>query len=192
MKQYKLEPTSKKSLLEYTVWRKTLENGKDVIAILETGWRWGSFAIHVPETEKEIIEWANVNCGNPDYYQSIEEVFNDYAVESVEEFLTVIMPDPNLEFHEMNDYNAEMIETWDGCWEDWSIRTGWTEDAPVLDDVDELIEEVDEAYAEEYEDGVEALGWTFQTCEYEMHCKPMITPIDENGEEIGEPMMSEE
>jgi hypothetical protein len=84
-----------------------------------------------------------------------------------------------------------MNSTWDGCWEDWSIRTGWTADSPVLENIDELIEEIDEAYAEEYEEGVEALGWTFDDCEYEMHCKPMITPVDENGEEIGEPMQSE-
>jgi hypothetical protein len=54
-----------------------------------------------------------------------------------------------------------------------------------------MIEEVVEAYSEEYEEGVEELGWSFQDCEYEMHCKPMITQVDIDGEEIGEPMQSE-
>ena len=177
MKQYKLEPTSKKSLLEYTVWRKTLENGKDVIAILETGWRWGSFALHVPETEKEIIEWANVNCGNPDYYQSIEEVFNDYAVESVEEFLTVIMPDPNLEFHEMNDYNAEMIETWDGCWEDWSL--GGSVEAEEGVDMDVILEELEEGWYEDSWSYMEENGWLEEESYFEICTTITLEEMDD-------------
>ena len=88
------------------------------------------------------------------------------------------------------DYpDAQMNSTWDGCWEDWDIRVFGEE--VEIPDVEDLIETIDDAYNEEYEEGVEALGWEFMNCEYEMHCKPMLTPIDENGEEIGEPMQSE-
>jgi hypothetical protein len=88
------------------------------------------------------------------------------------------------------DYpDAEMQSTWDGCWEDWSIRSN----GEILEgeDVEAMIEEVVEAYSEEYEEGVEELGWSFQDCEFEMHCRPTITQIDRDGEEIGEPMQSE-
>ena len=60
------------------------------------------------------------------------------------------------------------------------------------EDVEAMIEEVEEAYSEEYEEGVEELGWSFQDCEFEMHCKPMITQVDTDGEAIGEPRVSED
>jgi hypothetical protein len=83
-----------------------------------------------------------------------------------------------------------MQSCWDGCWEDWSVRTSYN--APDLDQEDFDFEEIEEAYCEEYEDGVEALGWQFADCEFEMHCKPMITEVNEDGEEIGEPRVSED
>lgn len=223
MKYYKLEPTYKKSLVEFYTFTRPLSDLKEdhglhedakAYLVKEIGWRWGDFTIEVPETEEEINEWLEFR--DDGQYETFYDLAVDYGltetdeetgeevlpsdrsiVELIEEMLLPDLDDDYIMISE--DYpDAEMNSTWDGCWEDWSIRTGWTEDAPiksismVLDDVDELIEEVDEAYAEEYEDGVESLGWTFEHCEYEMHCKPMITPIDENGEEIGEPMMSEE
>ena len=217
MKYYRLEPTYKKSLVEFYTFTRPLSDLKEdhglhedakAYLVKEIGWRWGDFTIEVPETDEEIAEWLEFK--DEGQYETFYDLAVDYGLtetdeETGEEVLPsdrsvveliegMLLPDLDDDYIMISeDYpDAQMNSTWDGCWEDWSIRTGWTEDAPVLDDVDELIEEVDEAYAEEYEDGVEALGWTFQTCEYEMHCKPMITPIDENGEEIGEPMMSEE
>ena len=217
MKYYRLEPTYKKSLVEFYTFTRPLSDLKEdhglhedakTYLVKEIGWRWGDFTIEVPETDEEIAEWLEFK--DEGQYETFYDLAVDYGLtetdeETGEEVLPsdrsvveliegMLLPDLDDDYIMISeDYpDAQMNSTWDGCWEDWSIRTGWTEDAPVLDDVDELIEEVDEAYAEEYEDGVEALGWTFQTCEYEMHCKPMITPIDENGEEIGEPMMSEE
>jgi len=217
MKYYRLEPTYKKSLVEFYTFTRPLSDLKEdhglhedakAYLVKEIGWRWGDFTVEVPETDEEIAEWLEFK--DEGQYETFYDLAVDYGLtetdeETGEEVLPsdrsvveliegMLLPDLDDDYIMISeDYpDAQMNSTWDGCWEDWSIRTGWTEDAPVLDDVDELIEEVDEAYAEEYEDGVEALGWTFQTCEYEMHCKPMITPIDENGEEIGEPMMSEE
>jgi len=217
MKYYRLEPTYKKSLVEFYTFTRPLSDLKEdhglhedakAYLVKEIGWRWGDFTVEVPETDEEIAEWLEFK--DEGQYETFYDLAVDYGLtetdeETGEEVLPsdrsvveliegMLLPDLDDDYIMISeDYpDAQMNSTWDGCWEDWSIRTGWTEDAPVLDDVDELIEEVDEAYAEEYEDGVETLGWTFQTCEYEMHCKPMITPIDENGEEIGEPMMSEE
>ena len=217
MKYYRLEPTYKKSLVEFYTFTRPLSDLKEdhglhedakAYLVKEIGWRWGDFTVEVPETDEEIAEWLEFK--DEGQYETFYDLAVDYGLtetdeETGEEVLPsdrsvveliegMLLPDLDDDYIMISeDYpDAQMNSTWDGCWEDWSIRTGWTEDAPVLDDVDELIEEVDEAYAEEYEEGVEALGWTFETCEYEMHCKPMITPIDENGEEIGEPMMSEE
>ena len=82
-----------------------------------------------------------------------------------------------------------MNNTSDGCWDEWSINTHCDTE---LEDIGALVEDVKEAYYEDHEEGVEQLGWVFQGCEYEMQCKPMLTPINEHGEEIGEPMKSED
>ena len=71
-----------------------------------------------------------------------------------------------------------MIDCWDGCWEDWDIVTG----GPKLSDVDEMMEEIEEAYNEEYEEGVEALGWQFMDNSFEIHCNVTVTPCNEYGE----------
>jgi hypothetical protein len=216
MKYFKLEPTYKKSLVEFYTFSRPLSDlkedhglHKDAKAhlIKEIGWRWGDFTIEVPETDDEIAEWLEFK--DEGQYDTFYDLAVDYGLtetdeETGEEVLPsdrsvveliqdMLLPDLDDDYIMISeDYpDAQMNSTWDGCWEDWSIRTGWTADSPVLENIDELIEEIDEAYAEEYEEGVEALGWTFDDCEYEMHCKPMITPVDENGEDIGEPMQSE-
>jgi hypothetical protein len=216
MKYFKLEPTYKKSLVEFYTFSRPLSDlkedhglHKDAKAhlIKEIGWRWGDFTIEVPETDDEIAEWLEFR--DEGQYDTFYDLAVDYGLtetdeETGEEVLPsdrsvveliqdMLLPDLDDDYIMISeDYpDAQMNSTWDGCWEDWSIRTGWTADSPVLENIDELIEEIDEAYAEEYEEGVEALGWTFDDCEYEMHCKPMITPVDENGEDIGEPMQSE-
>jgi len=216
MKYFKLEPTYKKSLVEFYTFSRPLSDlkedhglHKDAKAhlIKEIGWRWGDFTIEVPETDDEIAEWLEFR--DEGQYDTFYDLAVDYGLtetdeETGEEVLPsdrsvveliqdMLLPDLDDDYIMISeDYpDAQMNSTWDGCWEDWSIRTGWTADSPVLENIDELIEEIDEAYAEEYEEGVEALGWTFDDCEFEMHCKPMITQIDRDGEEIGEPMQSE-
>lgn len=217
MKYFRLEPTYKKSLVEFYTFSRPLSDLKEdhglhedakAHLIKEIGWRWGDFTIEVPETDEEIAEWLEFK--DEGQYDTFYDLAVDYGLtetdeETGEEVLPsdrsvveliqdMLLPDLDDDYIMISeDYpDAQMNSTWDGCWEDWNLRTGWTEDSPVLENVDELIEEIDEAYAEEYEDGVEALGWTFEHCEYEMHCKPMITPIDENGEEIGEPMQADD
>jgi hypothetical protein len=211
MKYFKLEPTYKKSLVEFYTFSRPLSDlmegaEKDAKAFLvkEIGWRWGDFTIEVPETDDEIAEWLEYKDeGN---YDNFYDLAVDYGLtelteegedilpadktvsELIEQLLLPDLDDDCILISE--DFpDAQMNSTWDGCWEDWSVRTSYG--APDFDEEEFDFEEVEEAYCEEYEEGVESLGWTFDDCEYEMHCNPMITPIDENGEDIGEPMQSE-
>src|SRR5210317_2006486 len=122
MKQLIIEPTYKKSVLEYQVWTKEID-GHNVRAVMELGWRWGSFYINIPDSEEEIIEWANTISKQPSYYKTVDEVLNDYGYESVEELKSsdIFLPSTDEEHIELDDYDTEMIDCWDGCWEDWCV-----------------------------------------------------------------------
>lgn len=200
MKHYKLEPTYKKSLVELYTFKRPLSDlvegheNRNAILVKEIGWRWGDFTIDVPETEAEVKEWLEYQHDGT--YETFDELVEDYGLEtenkSIQEVMEeVLLPDLDDDYIMISeDYpDAQMNSTWDGCWEDWDIRVFGEE--VEIPDVEDLIETIDDAYNEEYEEGVEALGWEFMNCEYEMHCKPMLTPIDENGNDIGEPMQSE-
>ena len=188
MKHFRIEPTYKKSVVEYTVFRRPLDDltgneedkGKFAYLRKELGWRWGSFRIDVPETEEEIKEFLEERGG----YDSVAEYLADYwgdediIVESttLEEYLLPSTEDDFVDLTE--DYEAEMIDCWDGCWESWDIVTG----GPKLEDVDEMIEEIEDAYSEEYEEGVEGLGWQFMDNSFEIHCNVKVTPCNHYGE----------
>ena len=188
MKHFRIEPTYKKSVIELTVFRRPLDDltgneedkGKFAYLRKELGWRWGSFRIDVPETEEEIAEFLEERGG----YDSVAEYLADYYGEEdiIVESTTLdeyLLPNTEDDFVDLTeDYDAEMIDCWDGCWEDWDIVTG----GPKLSDVDEMIEEIEEAYNEEYEEGVEALGWQFMDNSFEIHCNVTVTPCNEYGE----------
>lgn len=188
MKHFRIEPTYKKSVIELSTFRRPLEEltgndedtGKFAYLRKELGWRWGSFMISVPDTEEEIKEFLEER-GN---YDSVAEYLADYwgdediIVESttLQEYL---LPSEDDDFVDLTeDYDAEMLDCWDGCWEDWDITTN----GPKLADVDEMIEEIEEAYSEDYEEGVEALGWQFIDNFFEIHCNVTVTPCNEHGE----------
>jgi hypothetical protein len=211
MKYFRIEPTYKKSLVEHYVFRRPLSDLTDDgpegnIATLtkEIGWRWGDFIATVPETEDEITEWLSYRDDGA--YSNFYDLAIDYGLtetdengeevlppsKSIQEMIEgLLLPDLDDDFVQITeDYpEAEMQSTWDGCWEDWTLNTGYK--GPELENLESIIEEVEEAYCEDYEEGVEALGWVFGECEYEMHCRPMITQIYADGEAIGEPMQSE-
>ena len=188
MKHFRIEPTYKKSVIELTVFRRPLDDltgneedkGKFAYLRKELGWRWGSFRIDVPETEEEIAEFLEERGG----YDSVAEYLADYYGEEdiIVESTTLdeyLLPNTEDDFVDLTeDYDAEMIDCWDGCWEDWDIVTG----GPKLSDVDEMMEEIEEAYNEEYEEGVEALGWQFMDNSFEIHCNVTVTPCNEYGE----------
>jgi hypothetical protein len=188
MKHFRIEPTYKKSVIEFTVFRRPLEEltgndedkGKFAYLRKELGWRWGSFMISVSDIEEEIAEFLEERGS----YESVAEYLADYHGEEdiIVESTTLqeyLLPSEDDEFVDLTeDYDAEMLDCWDGCWEDWGITTN----GPELEDTDDMIEEIEEAYSEEYEEGVEALGWQFLDNFYEIHCNVTVTPCDEYGE----------
>ena len=193
MKHYLLEPTYKKSLVEYTIFRRMNENNDPIFLRKELGWRWGSFIISVPETEEEamdylkskgyegedaIFDWAEAH-GHTIWDGEKEHLDPDTPLlKMIESQLLPLETDEFVDITE--DYeDAEMQEAWDGCWEFWSVDSYKVELTEA--DKEAMVEEAEEAYQEEYEEGVEELGWEFVDSCFELHCNPKITPCDENG-----------
>lgn len=190
MKYFLLEPTYKKSTVEKTFFRRELEPltgnpedaGKWAYVTKELGWRWGSFLISVPETEEEVLEFVkssgydDVLSWAIDHGESITQG-DDEVLPPNFSLYNYLVPSEDAEYVDVTeDYpEAEMYECWDGCWEDWEVSsTGTTPDVDI--------EEIEEAFSEDYEEGVEELGWTFVDMAFELHCNPKITPCDENGQ----------
>lgn len=67
------------------------------------------------------------------------------------------------------DYETEMVETWDGCWEDHD-----------MDECDEETQEWLEEFLEEnsYFD-LEEHGWIFDDSEMILDCDPIIEKVEE-------------
>ena len=157
MKHYRIEPTYKKSVIEIATFRRPLEEltgndedkGRWGYLRKELGWRWGSFMISVPDTEEEITEFLKERGE----YESVAHYLADYWGDddiitqspSLEEYLLPSTEDAFVDLTE--DYDAEMIDCWDGCWEDWGI----TVPGDDLENTEEMIEEIEEAYDVEYE-----------------------------------------
>ena len=190
MKYFLLEPTYKKSTVEKTFFRRELEPltgnpedaGKWAYVTKELGWRWGSFLISVPETEEEVLEFVkssgydDVLSWAIDHGESITQGDEEVLPPNFSLY-NYLVPSEDAEYVDVTeDYpEAEMYECWDGCWEDWEASsTGTTPDVDI--------EEIEEAFSEDYEEGVEELGWTFVDMAFELHCNPKITPCDENGQ----------
>ena len=178
MKRYKIEPTYKKSVIEYNSYRKELEDGTILHATMELGWRWGEFEILVPETEAEVLEWAQDKMGVDDtYFSSVTEVFEDYGEENYEGMKQHFLPAAEEEFHELDDYVYEMNSTWDGCWEDWTVQAFGEHNDKY--DVDELREQVEEGWGEESWDYMEKEGWEELDCYFEIHCPLTIEEVED-------------
>lgn len=168
MKYFLLEPTYKKSVVEYTTFVKKTEDAT-IRATREEGYRWGSWIIKVPETVEDAAEWCeDMNCSFEDDFE------NDLAA-----LIESATPDVENDFHEVDDYNNEFVELFDGCWGDWTIHiTGEGKDNY---DQEEIQEEVETAWEEEWNSGVENAGYEEQGCWCEIQVQPKLTPCDENG-----------
>lgn len=191
MKYFKVEPTYKKSVVEFDIFKRVDENGHNVFLRKELGWRWGSFMVSVPETMEEAQEWVE-NQG----YETFKDWAGDYGHLEYDEETQEYIEDPNIDYLELieeqllpkesddfvditEDYDMEMIDCWDGCWEDWTVNSYQTE---IDDDLrEEWIEAAEAAWEEDYQEGVEELGWEFVDNMFEMHCSPKIIPCDEHG-----------
>lgn len=187
MKYYRIEPTYKKSVVEWTIFRRE-HNGTNQFLRKELGWRWGSFVIEVPDTDEEKLEWAKEKG-----YDSLQECLEDYYghedVETDPNLSDYLLPDPEDDYVEITeDYNGQMIDCWDGCWDDWSISTPGADEDEEMDEEeqDAILEEAQIAYDEEYEEGVEALGWTFVDCQFDICCTTTAVECDEYGNVLEE------
>jgi hypothetical protein len=164
MRQFKMEPTWKKSVVEYTQFFKD-----GVHLTREEGWRGATFLINIPETEEEFLEWCNEKG-----YETIEEVkewyshvFENEAI--VDKYLAICGPDLGDKNFEMDDYDHEMVEMWDGCWADWTIATHG-EISLTEEEKDELLERIEELYDEDHIEGLEQDGWEQTNYWVEIQC----------------------
>lgn len=203
MKYFVMEPTYKKSIQEETVFKKEVD-GNTFWATLDVGWRWGSWLVRVPETEEEILSFANERFGDHYgahselYYPTIQSVYEDYVSgdceesdEQIIELIDLFTPDTSeaCTFHEVSDYDNDMIETWDGCWEDWSIRQKLSEDDDGYLDEDELdimLEEIEEGWNEDGYESIEQMDFEDVGCEFYINCPVTLKPCDENGKVFDE------
>ena len=197
MKHYRIEPTYKKSVIEFDIFKRHDEDGNLIFLRKELGWRWGEFMVSVPETEEEALEYIKEQG-----YEGEDAVLNwatdfghtvwDGETESLDPDTSLLemiqsqaLPNESDDFVDITeDYDMEMIECWDGCWEDWSVTSYVTD---IDDEQRELwIEEAEAAWEEDYQEGVEELGWEFVDNMFEMQCSPKIIPCDEHGTPLEE------
>jgi len=192
MKHFLLEPTYKKSLVEFTLFKRKDENDNTIFLRKELGWRWGSFRFSVPETEEEaleyikskgydgenaIFEWAE-DYGHTIWDGEEDKEYLDPNTSLVEMVKSQLLPSEADDFVDITeDYeDAEMIECDDGCWEFWRVSSYQTEISE--EDQESIVAEIEEVYSEEYEEGVENLGWEYVSTYFELHCNPKITECD--------------
>jgi hypothetical protein len=187
MKYFLIEPTYKKSVVEYNSFVKVI-NGVQTYATLEEGYRWGSFLMPIPETDEEIKAWLDSKDDASslqeylDWYHSVdEEEFNAMDTIDLAEYM---LPDPEDDSCLLTeDYgDAEMLDMWDGCWMFWNIRqNGDSENHLSEEESDQLSEEVEALYNEDYNESLEAADW--EHCDFytEIHSNLKITPCDSYG-----------
>jgi hypothetical protein len=179
MKHYRMEPTYKKSVVENTMYSKD-----GVIATYEEGYRWGQFVIHIPETEEEFEAWATkfgmtLEEANDNY----DYIFNDDSVD--DKYLAICGPDLEGDHFDLDDYDHEMIELWDGCWAFWHVAKKAADEEFTDEEEEELIEHLQElhedGYNDGYDDAVEHDGWEMTHCWTEVQSTITLVPCDEVG-----------
>jgi hypothetical protein len=168
-----MEPKYKKSVVEYTQFVKD-----GVFLTREEGWRGATFIINIPETEEEFLEWCQARG-----YDTIEDAKETYGhifenEDIVDKYLAICGPDLEEEFFEMEDYDHEMVEMWDGCWCDWTV-TSRGENALTEEQKEELVEAIQEIYDEDYIDGLEREGWAQTEYWVEIQCSVTLTQLSE-------------
>jgi len=113
---------------------------------------------------------------------------DDFILEDtpLEEYL---LPNTTDEFVDLTeDYeNVEMLDCWDGCWEFWNIRQNdfsIPEGGSLLSDSEqqELTEQIEEMYAENYDEGLIDDNWEHVDTWYEIHSSVTVTPCNHYGQ----------
>lgn len=173
MKYYLIEPQFKKCVTDLSTWKKEFEDGTVCWLTKEELYRSGSFVVRYPETDDEILEELQDRD-----IDSLEDFYEFYGEDAKLEELW--LPDAEEEWFEMEDYHAEMLEMWDGCATDWNlqvVRGDMTEE-----EKEDLLEQLENLYAEEFDCGIESDGWEHKGCHQQIHCALSINECDEHGE----------
>ena len=150
MKTYEVTPARKKSLIETRFWVKATDDGK-IFAEHETGWRSGTFIISVPETDEEIKQWLD-----------------DRDMELDDMQYTSFLPKKDDEVVDLSDYDFEISDTWDGCWEEWRLSC-YPENILTGDQLSTMTEEVEKKWQEDWEETLINDGWEELGSEYAIH-----------------------
>ena len=154
MKYYIITPKTKKSLFELQHYVR--EDGARIV--VETTWRGGEFKLTVPETEAEIKELLGDSYDEDDveYYSWLPEDDDDYV--------------------ELDDYQYEMLGTFDGCSEDYETYN------MDEDESEFLVEILEEEGSSVFWDEVEMFeGFESEACYYAIAGGFVLTECDENG-----------
>jgi hypothetical protein len=98
-----------------------------------------------------------------------------------------LIPDPEEDDTlELEDWEHEMLSTWDGCWEDYDVYAPYNWDRELDEDEKEqilevLTEEGSTALWEEYDEGHVMHGWNSADCTTVIYNGFTIEECDENG-----------
>ena len=175
MKYFRIEPEFKKAVTDTETWKKEIEGETAYLTKSET-YRWGAFLVRVPETDEEIKECLE------DKDMTMEDVKNFYGEDF--DLNELWLPDPTDEWYEMSDYQADMLEMWDGCATDWDIIVS----KDVLDEEakEEMLDHLMVVYDEEFDFGIVEEGWQEVDCVQEIHTTLSIVECEEDGTPLEE------
>lgn len=175
MKFYRIEPEYKKAVSDTTTWKKEI-NGETAYLTKCEVYRWGAFLIRVPETDEEIDERLE------EKEMTREDVKNFYGEDF--DLNELWLPDPEDGWYEMPDYQAELLEMWDGCSTDWDLII--SEEVLSEEDKEEMLDHLMVVYDEEYDFGLNEEGWEDIDCVQEINTTLSIVECDESGELLEE------
>ena len=170
MKYYRVEPKMKKSVVETQYYER--EDGLRLS--VEIGWRWGEFLLQAPETDEELQEWLD--------YRGISREEYDEDRDSYP-----LLPDPEEDDTlELEDWEHEMLSTWDGCWEEYDVFLGYKSEVELTEEMkDEIIEMLSEegscALWDEWEEGHPLHGWDSTDCTTVIYNGFTLVESDEHG-----------
>jgi len=175
MKYVKVEPQFKKCVTDTTTWKKVIEGETAYLTKCET-YRGGSFLINVPETPEEIKEClAYRDMTLSEAYEYFGEDFD---------LNELWLPNPDEDWVEMGDYQAELLDMYDGCATDWNLIL--SDDIMSEEDQEELLDKLEMVYDEEHDLGIAEEGWEECDCVQEIHCELTLSECDEYGNVLEE------
>lgn len=177
MKQFVIQPTMKKSVVEVRTFKKVTDEGTQWLRY-EDCYRWGGFVLCVPETDEEKEDWAK-HQGELSFKDWCEAYDEDPATVDIQSYCLPSSDEDPVMIMEDWGWNAEMIETWDGgCWTEWTVSS-YGENKLTEEECEEEAERLSELYYDEYEEGLEAEGWEEVDVDWLIYNEFKITEVPE-------------